>query len=141
MSLRYLLDTNVVSAPLAKRPDPQTVEWLEREGPACALPAPAWHELVFGGARLPESRRRREIEEYLSEVVRRSFPILPYDETAAAWLGRERARLEALGRSLPHVDGQIAAIAATRGLTLVTWNRRDFEAYEGLVVIEPSPGD
>jgi hypothetical protein len=37
--------------------------------------------------------------------VRRSFPNLPYDEAAATWHGEERARLEALGKPAPLVDG------------------------------------
>lgn len=39
------------------------------------------------------------------------------------------------GYAAPFVDGQIAAIAATRGLELVTRNVRDFQHYEGLSVI------
>ncbi len=71
---------------------------------------------------------------YLSEVVRVSFPILPYDDRAALWHGEERARLESLGARTPHVDAQIAAIAHTNGLILVTANPRDFSRHEGLAV-------
>ncbi|OFW07357.1 MAG: hypothetical protein A3H96_05110 [Acidobacteria bacterium RIFCSPLOWO2_02_FULL_67_36] len=60
------------------------------------------------------------IEAYLRDVVRASFPNLPYDEAAATWHGEERARLEALGPPAPFVDGQIAAIAHVQGLMLVT---------------------
>lgn len=112
--------------------------WLDRWAHVSALPAPAWHELLYGCARLPSGRRQREIEEYLLEVVAPSFPILPYDEAAAAWHGHERARLESFGRSAPFVDGQIAAIAVTHALTLVTRNARDFGAFAGLQVIEPA---
>jgi tRNA(fMet)-specific endonuclease VapC len=66
--------------------------------------------------------------------VRVSFPNLPYDETAATWHGEERARLEALGRPTPFVDGQIAAIARVNGLVLVTTKERDFVRFEGLSV-------
>jgi tRNA(fMet)-specific endonuclease VapC len=72
------------------------------------------------------------LEEYLQAVVRRSFPILPYDEVAAEWHGRERARLERDGKTPPFVDGQIAAIAGSRDLTLVTTNAKHFAWFEGL---------
>lgn len=132
MTLRYLLDTNVVSVPVWKEPDSRIVDRLNAAGPACAIPAPVWHELTFGCSRLPKGKRRSALEAYLRDVVRASFPILPYDEAAAAWHALERARLESEGRNTPFVDGQIAAIAQVQGLTLVTANDRDFTAFTSL---------
>lgn len=60
--------------------------------------------------------------------------ILPYDEQAAEWHARERARLSSQGRMPPFVDGQIAAIAKIHGLTLVTRNIQDFELFSDLVL-------
>jgi len=60
--------------------------------------------------------------------------VLPYGERAARWHATERARLAALGSSTPHVDGQIAAIAAVHDATLVTANVRHFEVFKGLRV-------
>jgi tRNA(fMet)-specific endonuclease VapC len=74
------------------------------------------------------------LEAYLRDVVQGSFPILPYDEAAAAWHGEERARLESLGRPVPFVDGQIAAIAHVNGLILATTNDKDFVRFKGLAV-------
>jgi tRNA(fMet)-specific endonuclease VapC len=68
------------------------------------------------------------------EVVFRTFPILPYDEVAAAWHAAERARLERSGTAAPFVDGQIAAIAKAHELVLVTANVRDFVRFEALDV-------
>lgn len=134
MTLRYLLDTSVVSAPMAPVPAPSIVKRLTADGHLCAIAAPVWHELTFGCARLERGRRRDALERYLHEVVLAAFPVLPYDEAAARWHGRERARLEAVGRPAPFVDGQIAAIAFTQGLTLVTHNVRDFARFQELAV-------
>ncbi|MDB4979837.1 MAG: putative nucleic acid-binding protein [Myxococcales bacterium] len=132
MSLQYLLDTSIVSNPIAKAPNPTVIERLEREGATCAIAAPVWHELVYGVRRLPAGARRLGLERYLEDVVEPSFPILPYDERAAAWHGRERARLERAGKTPPFVDGQIAAIAHAQGLTLVTTNGKDFASFRGV---------
>ncbi|AUX25788.1 twitching motility protein PilT [Sorangium cellulosum] len=134
MILRFLLDTNIVSAPVSIRPDPEIVRRIEQHAHECAIGAPVWHELVYGCRRLPRGRRRTALEAYLEEVVRASFPILAYDEAAAAWHGAERARLEELGAAAPYVDGQIAAIARTKGLTLVTANTKDFTRFSELDV-------
>jgi tRNA(fMet)-specific endonuclease VapC len=134
VTLRYLLDTTIVSSPISKEPDIGIVTMLEQRGLECAIGAPVWHELIYGCHLMPRGRRRTELESYLADVVHPSFAVLPYDETAAAWHGRERVRLEALGRPAPFVDGQIAAIAHTNALVLVTANTRDFSRFKDLKV-------
>jgi tRNA(fMet)-specific endonuclease VapC len=136
MPLRFLLDTNILSEPLRPFPDPAILENLRRAETEAALPSMVWHELLFGCQRLPTSKRRQAIERYLLEVVRVSFPILPYDEDAAAWHALERARLVTRGQTPPFLDGQIAAVAATRSLTLVTLNRKDFDAFLGITLTD-----
>jgi tRNA(fMet)-specific endonuclease VapC len=63
-----------------------------------------------------------------------SLEIIAYDAPVALRHAEERARLESHGRTVPFVDGQIAATALTYGLVLVTRNVRDFEPFEGLTV-------
>ena len=132
MTLRFLLDTSIVSAPMAREPSAAITRRLARHAAECAIAAPVWHELVYGCRRLPRGRRRAALEAYLEQVVGPAFPILPYDEAAAAWHGAERARLERLGTPAPHVDGQIAGIARSAGLVLVTTNTRHFSRFSGL---------
>jgi len=134
LKLVYLLDTGIVSAPMSKTPDPGILEHLDKLGPECAIAAPVWHELTYGSRRLPKGKRRTALEAYLRDVVHRSFPILSYDEAAAAWHGEERARLEAQGRPAPFVDGQVAAIAHVHGLVLATTNDKDFVRFKGLTI-------
>lgn len=134
MTLRYLLDTSIVSVPVWKNPDPAVLKRLHTHGAECAIAAPVWHELTYGCRRLPRGKRRTALEAYLRDVVRPSFPTLPYDAAAATWHGEERARLEAVGRPAPFVDGQIAAIAHVHGLVLVTTNEADFRVFKGVTV-------
>lgn len=132
MTLRYLLDTGIVSSPASKIPNPEIVKRLETHGQECAIAAPVWHELTFGCCRMPAGKRKDALEAYLRDVVQASFAILPYDQAAAAWHGAERARLEASGRPAPYADGQIAAIARVNGLVLVTLNAADFSRFKDL---------
>jgi tRNA(fMet)-specific endonuclease VapC len=127
--LRFLLDTTIVSAPIARESNRRLVKKLEHESEQCAIAAPVWHELTYGASRLPSGKRRTALEEYLHRVVRPSFPILAYDDAAAEWHGRQRARLEEDGRTPPFIDGQIAAIAFTHGLILVSAKMRDFRGF------------
>jgi tRNA(fMet)-specific endonuclease VapC len=134
VNVKYLLDTNVVSEPLRPSPSSSILRRLRRHEGETAIASIVWHELHFGCARLPKSRRRAAIERYLEEVVLASFPILDYGRTAAEWHARERARLEAAGKTPPFIDGQIAAIATVNDLMLVTANKADFRGFRGLRV-------
>jgi tRNA(fMet)-specific endonuclease VapC len=134
VSALYLLDTNVLSEPLRPAPNAGVLAGLERSREALCTAAPVWTELIFGLRRLPVSRKRDIVRQYLYEVVRPALEVLPYDEAAAEWHGEERARLEKLGRPPSFVDGQVAAIARVRGLTLVSRNVSDYAGFAGLRV-------
>jgi len=130
----YLLDTNIVSEALAVTPNAGVVRKLARHQRESVIAAPVWHELLYGCLRLPASSRRRRILRFLEEVVGPSLDIVPYDGRVATLHATERARLEGLGRTVPFVDGQIAATAVAHALILVTRNAHDFELFEGLRV-------
>jgi tRNA(fMet)-specific endonuclease VapC len=90
--------------------------------------------MQYGLARLPNGARKRRLTRYLDQVLRGPLQILPYDREAALWHAEERARLSLGGRTPPYVDGQIAAIAATNDVTLVTRNAGDFDDFTNLRV-------
>jgi tRNA(fMet)-specific endonuclease VapC len=131
---RYLLDTNIVSEPLRPAPNPKILERLKRHQEQLATASVVWHELLFGCYRLPASERRAAIEEYLHTVVAASIEILPYDERAAGWHAFERARLARDGRTPPFAEGQIAAVARTNDLILVTLNQTDYAGFHDLQI-------
>lgn len=134
MGLIYLLDTNIIAEPGRRRPDAAVVRRLERHASASALAAVSWQELLFGYHRLPVSRRKAQVRAYLAQVVALTMPILAYDQAAAAWHARERARLSAAGRPASAADAMMAAVAAVNELTLVTRNTRDFAGFDDLRV-------
>jgi tRNA(fMet)-specific endonuclease VapC len=115
-------------------PDPGVLAKLGEHGGECAISAQVWHELHYGVGRLARGKRRVILETFLREVVHPTLPILPYDERAAEWLAEERVRLEKAGKQIPVVDGQIASVAATNGIPVVTANLPDFSIFKGLAV-------
>jgi tRNA(fMet)-specific endonuclease VapC len=129
----YLLDTNVLSELARRQPDAMVEKNVQAHQLACAIAAPCLEELVFGITRLAPSPKREMLQRWLEGVSSR-FTVLPFDARCALWLGRERARLAQLGKPAPRTDGEIAAIAATNGLVLVTRNVADFQYFAGLQV-------
>lgn len=81
MSLKYLLDTNVVSEPLRPEPSRSVLRKLRRHEEEIAIPSIVWHELRYGTERLPASRKREVIERYLEAVVLPSMPAWSTTET------------------------------------------------------------
>lgn len=130
--LQYLLDTNIASEIVRPQPNPKVVARFKQHKEEMSLPAPVWHELWYGAARLEPSRKRTVIQEYLEQVLAPTIPILPYDERAAEWHATERARLARAGRMPPFVDGQIAAIAHVNDLVLVTFNIADYQHFQDI---------
>ena len=136
MSLKYLLDTCVLSDPLRPTPDQGIQSNLRRHQQFIATASVVWHELFYGAARLQRSRKRTALEAYLRDVIYLTVPILPYDERAAQLHAQERARLESRGHMPAFADGQIAAIAMANDLTLVSCNIKDFKRFRGLQVVD-----
>lgn len=131
--MRFLLDTNIVSEPLKRVPNPKVVRRLALHEGQYAIAAVTWHELRFGAERLADGKRKDALREALA-LLRSAAPIFDYDAAAAEWHAEQRARLQSQGRTEQPFDGQIAAIAATRRLTLVTANIKDFEPYDGVEI-------
>ncbi len=132
--MRYLLDTNVLSEPTKPLPSDHVLRrWRENADRICTA-APVWNELLFGCYRLPVSKRRERFERFVREILMPSLPILPYDAKAADWHAAERARLGSVGKKPPFCDGQIAAVAKTRDLILVTRNVEDFGNFADLAI-------
>ena len=81
----YLLDTNIISEPLATKPNDGVLERIKVHGTDLAITSITWQELLYGMLLLPAGRRREQIEDYLLHRVRPSLPILSFDATAARW--------------------------------------------------------
>lgn len=130
--LRFLLDTNILSEPTKRSPEPKVLNRLRKHPSESATAATVIHEMRHGLGRLPPGRRREALTDYLERLLRQPIAVLAYDRNAAIWHADQRVALDAQGT--PYADGQIAAIAATNGLTLVTRNVADFEHSCGLAI-------
>jgi predicted nucleic acid-binding protein len=116
--LRFLLDTNVVSEALRKKPDPKIADWLGgASDESLFLSALTIGEIRRGiEKKVHDRRKREELERFLAGVVSSYGPrILPIDAAVAeCWGGLSRRR------SLCVVDGLIAATAIVHNLVLAS---------------------
>ncbi len=136
--MKYLLDSNIVSEPTKSKADPTVVAWLDAHELECAVSTITLAELRYGIERLPEGKRRRQLERdfafFRQDLGNR---VLPFDEVEGAEWGRYAAKLEQepgrdAQRKVRIKDSQIAATARAHRLTVVTRNMDHFPGVETL---------
>jgi tRNA(fMet)-specific endonuclease VapC len=122
----YLLDTNIVIAPIEKEP---AVQARFAAAPAIFVPATVLGELYFG------ARKSGTVDANLARIddFMKKNSVLPCDAGTAAHYGMIREVLRATGRPIPDNDIWIAATARQHDLILVTRDAH-FSAVPDLTV-------
>lgn len=134
-----VVDTNVLSELMRPTPNAVIASWVgARATSSLHLTAISEAELRFGLAIMPPGRRRDGLAEGLERMLRTGFAsrVLPFDSAAASAYAQIAAARRSIGRPMPEADCQIAAIARSRGMAVVTRNVSDF-ADAGIDVIDP----
>ncbi|MHB8507343.1 MAG: PIN domain-containing protein [Candidatus Dormibacteria bacterium] len=126
--MRYLLDTDTLSALLKPRPNLVLGRRLASE-PAESIftSAITAGELVYGAAR----SGRENLVERVGAVLD-ALPVVSFDSASSHVYGRVRAELEAAGKSIAEPDLRIASIALAYEMVVVTGNARHFSRVPGL---------
>lgn len=134
-----VLDTNVISELVRNAADPGVVRWLDSlDASDIVLTAVTAAELLYGVARLPDGRRRRELRAKVDGLLTEEFGdrILPFDALAATHYADIVADRERTGLQISMADGQIAAICRNWNAGLATRNVSDF-VDTGIELINP----
>lgn len=132
--LSELLDLPVIAELTRPNGNRRVFTLFAQRQAQCALAAPAIYALLRGVESLSEGPRRQQLATFLTELLATGPTVLAFDREAAIWLAGgaiDRLRRQ---RNWSALDGQLAAIAATRELTLVTHNASAFAGVSGLKV-------
>ncbi len=137
--MNYLLNTCVISETVAKQPNPNVAQWLTNQDPHNVyLSVITIGEIRKGIERLPNSKRRADLEQWFQTVLLRRFSnhILPIDIDVMLIWGQLTGNLELRGKKMSAMDSLIAATALYGNLSLVTRNEDDFKDA-GITIINP----
>jgi predicted nucleic acid-binding protein len=135
----FLLDTNVISELVKPRPESRVVSWVAATDESLLyLSVLTLGEIRKGIGSLPSSARRTTLEAWLDRdlLIRFDNRILPIDQGVADRWGRLTGSVAARKRSIPVIDGLLAATALQHNLTLVTRNASDVEVA-GVPLFDP----
>jgi predicted nucleic acid-binding protein len=133
-----VLDTNVISEPLGKRPSKKVMDWLDNQvSETLYISTITYAELRYGVEKLQEGKRKKELAESIERVLNLfKDRTLPFDVPSAEHLARIACQAAKLGRPAAAPDAYIAAIAASRGFAVATRNVKHFE-HTGVALINP----
>ncbi len=134
MTPKYLLDTNILSEAIRQKTNPNVLQKLQLHQQELSTATLVIHELLFGCYRLPRSKKRETLQSYIENVILPDIPLFDYDLKSSQWHATERARLVNIGKTPAFVDGQIASIAYSNKLILVTNNVSDFDDFQELTI-------
>jgi toxin FitB len=137
--MRYLLDTNVISELAARQPNLRVVQWIDDLDPSSLyLSVITIGELRKGIEKLPESRRKETLHDWLSDdlLIRFSGRILLLDADVMLTWGMLMGQLEHRGIPIGAMDSLIAALALHHQCVLVTRDENGFHEA-GISLINP----
>jgi len=130
------VDTNVISELTRPRPTSSVMSWFEDVADeALYLSVLSLGEIRRGVEKLPAGKRKEKLRAWLEHELPDWFGnrVLPIDAGVADQWGR--LQREVL-RTLPAIDGLLAATALHHHLRLVTRNVQDFDV-PGLETVNP----
>jgi predicted nucleic acid-binding protein len=134
--LSYLIDTNVLSELRNQRADSRVVAWMQaRPRQSLYLSVLSLGEIRKGIEGVADPAFRQTLTDWLEVQLPNYFigRLLSINEQVADRWGRVQA---SAGRTLPVIDGLLAATALQHDLTLVTRNVKDFAGL-GVQLVNP----
>ncbi len=84
MKLRFLLDSNILSEPSRQGPNIKVMNQLNLYRSEVGVASLVVHEMLYGCWRLPPSKRKDYLWQYIQDSVL-SLPVFAYDLRAAQY--------------------------------------------------------
>jgi tRNA(fMet)-specific endonuclease VapC len=130
--MKYVLDTNALSA-LMKGDVKATGRLVSEARSDVLLPEPVVAEIAFGLKRLPESAKRRQLDQRFS-LFCEELNVVAWSREVSLSFGEIKATLERRGTPLEDFDIAIAAHALANDAVLVTANPKHMKRIRGLTL-------
>ena len=137
--MKYLIDTCVIGEVVKPKPSVKVLSWLKKqEESQLYISVLTLGEISKGIEKIKDEKRKKELHLWLTDDLRERFSgrILPVNEQVAMTWGQIQGKAELRGKSMPAIDGLIAATALVFDMIVVTRNTSDMEE-SGVVLLDP----
>lgn len=126
--MNYLLDTCLLSELVKTDASANVLNWLKsKQAQNLYISSITWGELHRGVVKMPDSKRRNELSEWLSALNEQfGERNLSFSSATAEHWALLTSSLEAQGKTMSLMDSLICATAQEHKMTLVTRNTKDF---------------
>ena len=136
----YLLDTNIISELMKVLPEEKILKWFDlNEENEFYISSITQSEIFLGIELLSEGKKKNELKDAFENMLIDDFTnkCLVFDEQSAREYAKVVVGRNRIGRPISVEDAQIASIAISKNLTLVTRNDKDFTGINHLSLVNP----
>jgi toxin FitB len=137
--MKFLLDTCIISEIIRLRPSSKVIKWIKgQDENNLFISVLTIGELHKGIEKLPESRRKEELHNWVEDDLKERFwnRIIDIDLHVAMQWGKIQGIAEKTGKPVPAIDSLIAATGIAHHLTVVTRNTADMKE-SGVALLNP----
>ncbi|WHP07560.1 type II toxin-antitoxin system VapC family toxin [Acinetobacter corruptisaponis] len=134
-----ILDTNIVSELLRKKPNEQVIHWLlQQQRLSLFTTTISYSEMLYGIHIMPKGQKQQQLLTGIKNIFDTDFRdlILSFDQQAAEHYADIAALRKTKGLPISQFDAMIAAITRSKNAILATRNIKDFQ-YCGIELINP----
>ena len=128
--MNYLLDTCVISEVIKREPNKNVISWLQAQDEAnLFLSILTFGEIQKGIEKAPDQSRKKKLKLWVEEDLKKRFEnkIIPVDLKVVTNWGSIQGLAELAGKTMPTIDGLIAASGLTYNCIVATRNTSDME--------------
>ena len=136
--MKYLIDTNIISEIISKKPNEKVLKFLLENNDNIFLSVVTIGEINKGIEKLDNSIKKDNLKEWLQSLLSEfEGKILKIDIYTMLIWSDITANLQKKGIQLSIMDGLIASSAIEHNMVLVTRNVKYFEFIDSLEILNP----
>ena len=137
--MKYLLDTCVISELIKSSPNVSVIGWMNTQNEEnIFLSVLTIAEIQKGISKLPESKRKKNLQNWLDNDLHQRFhnKIIDINIEIARYWGKIQAEAEQKGKKMSVIDSLIASTGIIFDCVIVTRNVSDIET-SGCTIFNP----
>jgi len=131
--LKYLLDTNIISEFISKKPNQKVLDFIESlDEDDIFLSVITIGEIKFGVEKVDSKKKKEDLLYWLENSLLKRFDnrIVSIDIDIMLKWGEMNQYLKTIGKPIPIMDSLIASTCKVKNFTLITRNEKDFYSFD-----------